>query len=76
MEKYSFRFDEVSMNQVWFTAENDEHARELLRQCENEEMNISDLPDAEERNRGIQLDFTSSWILFPDIIKPTTEGTP
>ena len=62
MGKYSFRFDEISMNQVWFTAENDEHARELLKQCEYEEINISDLPDAEERNRGIQLDFSVSMI--------------
>lgn len=57
MPRYSFRFDEVSMNQVWFTAENFAHAEELLEKCQDEEMNISDLPDAEERNRGIQLDF-------------------
>jgi hypothetical protein len=48
------------MNQVWFVAENDEHARELMKQCEDEEMNISDLPDVEEYNRGIQLDFSVS----------------
>jgi hypothetical protein len=58
--RYSFRFDEVSMNQVWFTAENFAHAEELLEKCQDEEMNISDLPDAEERNRGIQLDFSVS----------------
>ncbi len=60
MPRYSFRFDEVSMNQVWFTAENFAHAEELLEKCQDEEMNISDLPDAEERNRGIQLDFSVS----------------
>lgn len=62
MVRYTFRFNEIAMNQVWFTAENDEHARELLKQCEDEEINISDLPDAEERNRGIQLDFSVSMI--------------
>lgn len=62
MPKYSFRFDEVSMNQVWFTADNKEHAKELMKQCEDGKINISDLPDAEERNRGIQLDFSVSML--------------
>ncbi len=57
MATYSFRFDEVSMNQVWFEADDVVQAQELMRMCENEEMNISDLPAVEERNRGIQLDF-------------------
>jgi hypothetical protein len=52
MPKYSFRFNEVTMNQVWFTADNVVHAHELMKQCEDEEINVSDLPDAEERNRG------------------------
>ena len=62
METFSFRFNEVSMNQVWFTAENIEEARELLKKCENEEINISDLPNAMERNRGIELDFSVSML--------------
>ncbi len=62
MVRYTFRFNEISMNQVWFIAENDEHARELMQQCEDDEINVSDLPDAEERNRGIQLDFSVSMI--------------
>jgi hypothetical protein len=62
MPKYSFRFNEISMNQVWFTADDIFHAKELLRQCEDEEINISDLPLVEERNRGIQLDFCDSML--------------
>lgn len=50
------------MNQVWFTADNKEHAKELMKQCEDGKINISDLPDAEERNRGIQLDFSVSML--------------
>jgi L-serine deaminase len=50
------------MNQVWFTADDIFHAKELLRQCEDEEINISDLPLVEERNRGIQLDFCDSML--------------
>ncbi len=60
MARYTFRSNEISMNQVWFIAENDEHARELMQQCEDDEINVSDLPDAEERNRGIQMDFSDS----------------
>ena len=62
MPKYSFRFNEVAMNQVWFTADNVVHAQELMKQCEDEEINVSDLPDAEERNRGIQMDFSVSML--------------
>jgi hypothetical protein len=62
MATYSFRFNEVSMNQVWFEAANEEEANALLRKCEEEEMNISDLPNATERNRGIIVDFTDSFI--------------
>jgi hypothetical protein len=50
------------MNQVWFTAENFAHAEELLEKCQDDEMNISDLPDAEERNRGIEVDFSVSTV--------------
>lgn len=60
MPKYSFRFNEVSMNQVWFDAANLEEAQALMKKCENDDMNISDLPGAQERNRGIELDFSVS----------------
>jgi len=50
------------MNQVWFTADDVIHAHELMKQCEDEKINVSDLPDAEERNRGIQLDFCDSML--------------
>lgn len=58
--QYSFRFDEVSMNQVWFEAKDDEEAKSLMKQVMNDEINISDLPEAQERNRGIDLDFSVS----------------
>ena len=66
MATYTFRFNEVSMNQVWFEAENEEAARELMRKCETDEINISDLPNAYETNRGIDLDFSVS-ILETDV---------
>ena len=59
---FTFRFNEVSMQQVWFEAANEEEAKELMRKCEEDEMNISDLPKAFERNRGIQLDFSVSML--------------
>jgi hypothetical protein len=62
MATYSFRFNEVSMNQVWFEAASIEEAQALLKKCENDEMNISDLPEASERNRGIELDFGVSYV--------------
>lgn len=67
MKTYSFRFNEVSMNQVWFEAENVAQAYELMKKCENGDINISDLPNAQERNRGIDLDFSVS-ILESDSI--------
>jgi hypothetical protein len=60
MATYTFRFNEVSMNQVWFEADSEEHAKELMQKCEADEINISDLPNAQERNRGIELDFSVS----------------
>ena len=62
MATFNFRFNEVSMQQVWFEARDEEHAKELMKKCEEEEMNISDLPKAYERNRGIELDFSVSML--------------
>jgi hypothetical protein len=62
MPKYSFRFNEVAMNQVWFEAENVAQAHALMKQCENGDINISDLPNAQERNRGIDIDFSVSML--------------
>lgn len=62
MPRYTFRFNVVEENQVWFDAETEEQARELLGRVENDELNISDLPNAEERNRGLTVDTTVSFI--------------
>ncbi len=62
MPTFTFRFDEVSMNQVWFDAANLEEAQALLKKCEDDEMNISELPNAFERNRGIEVDFSVSTV--------------
>lgn len=64
MATYSFRFNEISMNQVWFEAGSEAEAKVLMQKCIDDEMNISDLPKAEERNRGIQMDFTVSEIEY------------
>jgi hypothetical protein len=48
------------MNQVWFEAKNDEEAKALLKQVMDDEININDLPEVGERNRGIDLDFSVS----------------
>ncbi len=50
------------MNQVWFEAKDLDEAKALMKKCENDEMNISDLPSAYERNRGIELDFSVSML--------------
>lgn len=62
MPLYTFRFDEVSQNQVWFEADNEEHAKALVQQAMDEDINIDELPQAAERNRGIYLDFDGSVI--------------
>lgn len=62
MATYSFRFNEVSMNQVWFEAKDLDEAKALMKKCQEDEMNISDLPSAYERNRGIELDFSVSML--------------
>lgn len=62
MKTFTFRFNEVSMNQVWFSAENEEQAKALMQKVQDDEMNISDLPKAYERNRGIELDFSVSML--------------
>lgn len=55
---YSFRYNEVAMNQVWFEAKDDDEAKSLMKQVMEDDINISDLPEVEERNRGIDLDFS------------------
>jgi hypothetical protein len=60
MATFTFRFNEVSMNQVWFEADDEDAAKALMEKVENDEINVSDLPKCQERNRGIQLDFTDS----------------
>lgn len=62
MATFTFRFNEVSMNQVWFEAKDLQEAQALLKACMEEDMNISDLPGAQERNRGIELDFSVSML--------------
>lgn len=62
MKTFTFRFNEVSMQQVWFEAENEEQAKALMQKVQDDEMNISDLPKAYERNRGIELDFSVSML--------------
>jgi hypothetical protein len=62
MKTFTFRFNEVSMNQVWFSAENEEQAKALMQKVQDDEMNISDLPNVYERNRGIELDFSVSML--------------
>lgn len=57
---YSFRFNEVSMNQVWFEAADDEQAKSLINKVIDDELAIPDLPAYYERNRGIDLDFSVS----------------
>lgn len=58
MKTYSFRFNEVSMNQVWFEASSDEEAAQLMRKLVDDEINFNDLPGKSERNRGLELDFS------------------
>jgi hypothetical protein len=60
MAKYSFRFNEVAESQVWFDAADLDEAKALMKKCEDDEMNISDLPGAQERNHGIDIDFSVS----------------
>jgi hypothetical protein len=47
------------MNQVWFKAKDDEEAKSLMQQLLDDKIEISDLPEVEERNKGIDLDFIS-----------------
>ncbi len=48
------------MNQVWFEAADDEQAKSLINKVIDDELNISDLPDSYERNRGIEMDYSVS----------------
>lgn len=56
--QYSFRYDVVEAWQVWFDAENDEEAIALMRKVVEEEINPNELPNYQERNRGIISDFS------------------
>lgn len=62
MPTYTFRYNEVSMNQVWFEADNEEHANFLMQQVQDDEISFSDLPNRYERNRGIDMDYSVSYI--------------
>jgi hypothetical protein len=62
MATFTFRFNEVAQNQVWFEATDEEHAKALMQQVIDEEINADELPNVQERNRGIYLDFEVSYI--------------
>ena len=40
--QYSFRFNEIAMNQVWFEAKDDEEAKSLMKQVMDDEININE----------------------------------
>ena len=46
------------MQQVWFYARDEEEARIFLEQIKDDKIEIGDLPQVVERNRGIELDFS------------------
>lgn len=57
MAKFNFCYNEISENRVWFEAKNLNHAKELLNEVMDEQLNIVDLPKWEEKNRAIWFDF-------------------
>lgn len=55
MPKYTFWHNIEEAWKSGFEADSLEHAQELLEAVENGDMNLSDLPDYWERNKGIDL---------------------
>jgi hypothetical protein len=53
MPKYFVRFDVREEWKGTFDADNLDHAKQLIQQLANDEIDTSDLPNLEDRNSGI-----------------------
>ena len=55
MPKYTFWHNVEETWKASFTADSMEHAEQLLEAAQDGDMNLSDLPDYDERNKGLDL---------------------
>jgi hypothetical protein len=55
MPKYTFYHNVEETWKASFTADSMEHAIELLEAADNGDINLSDLPDYDEKNKGLDL---------------------
>jgi putative SOS response-associated peptidase YedK len=55
MPTYEFWYDETNTYKAWFTADSKEHAKELIDQIEDGELEITELPDFSNSNKNYEV---------------------
>lgn len=55
MPTYEFWYDETTTYKAWFDAENLEEAEKLLDRVQDGEMNIDDLPEFGNKDKGYEV---------------------
>jgi hypothetical protein len=62
MPTYEIWYDETYTYKAWFTADNEEHARELLTQIEEAQAEWDSLDNFQSKDKGYQLEIELSTI--------------
>lgn len=60
MATYSFVYEEVSVNQVFFVADSEDEAKVLFEKAINGQISVEDLPNFAEKNKWYELSFDNS----------------
>jgi hypothetical protein len=55
MPTYEFWYDETNTFKAWFTADNEEQARELVSEVEDGNVDITELPDFQNKDKNYEL---------------------
>jgi hypothetical protein len=72
MPTYEFRYEVVESWKATFVAESIEHAKALLQQLADDEIDTDDLPEYSERNKGIESDYSNSVVELGFGVEPTS----
>lgn len=56
MATFTFWYSETYTYKTWFEADNEEHARELLRQVEDGELSVEELPQEGSKDKGYEME--------------------
>jgi hypothetical protein len=60
MKTYSFTYEEIVVNQVFFLAKNEEEAQALYKKAKGGEISFDELPEMGEKSKWYEMSFDGS----------------